>query len=91
MNTEKHTSVWDVLEEDPIKRENLKLRSALMIAITDKIEFEGLKQVVAAKRLAITQPRVSQLMQGKIEEFRLDTLVNFAHRLDLHITLEVAA
>ena len=84
-------SVWDALESDPIKAENMKLRSALMIAISEHIEEMGLTQVEAARKLHITQPRVSSLTKGKIEEFRLDTLINIAHRLGLHVTMQIAA
>lgn len=84
-------SVWDALESDPIKAENMKLRSALMIAITEHIEEMGLTQIEAAKKLHITQPRVSALTKGKIEEFRLDALINMAHRLGLHVTMRIAA
>ena len=84
-------SVWDALESDPVKAENMKLRSVLMIAINDNIEEMGLTQAQAAKRLHITQPRVSALTKGKIEEFRLDTLINMVHRLGLHVTMQIAA
>ena len=84
-------SVWDALEDDPIKAENLKLRSTLMMAIVERIAAEGLNQTEAAKRLSITQPRVSALVKGKIEEFRLDTLVNLAHQIGLHVSIRVAA
>ena len=84
-------SVWDALESDPVKAENMKLRSALMIAISEHIGEMGLTQAEAAKRLHITQPRVSALTKGKIEEFRLDTLINMAHRLGLHVTMQIAA
>ena len=88
---EKFSSVWDALEDDPIKAENMKLRSTLMMAITERIKDEGLNQTEAAKKLDITQPRVSALIQGKIESFRLDALVNMAHRLGLHISMNIAA
>lgn len=84
-------SVWDALEDDPIKAENMKLRSALMMAITERIKAEGLNQTETAERLNITQPRVSALVKGKIEDFRLDTLVNLAHQLGLHISIQIAA
>lgn len=84
-------SVWDALEDDPVKAENMKLRSALIIAITEYIENSGLTQVEAARKLHITQPRVSALIKGKIEEFRLDALINMAHRLGLHVTMQIAA
>ncbi|MFV1977620.1 MAG: helix-turn-helix domain-containing protein, partial [Candidatus Scalindua sp.] len=82
---------WDALEEDPVKKENLKLRSQLMIQINTKLDQSGEKQVKIAKRLQITQPRVSALRKGKINEFRLDMLIDFALRLGLHVSIDVAA
>jgi predicted XRE-type DNA-binding protein len=84
-------SVWDALEDDPVRAENLKLRSALMMEIAEKIKSQGLTQMQAAEILHITQPRVSALLKGKINDFRLDGLVDMAHRLGFHISLEVAA
>ena len=90
-NIQTFDSVWDALENAPVKAENMKLRSSLLMTITTRIEQEGLNQTQAAKRLNITQPRVSALISGKIEKFRLDTLVDFAHRLGLQVSIEVAA
>jgi len=84
-------SVWDALEDDPIMAENMKLRSTLLVAITKNIISSNRNQTETAKLLDITQPRVSALLKGKIEYFRLDTLVNIAHRLGLHIDLKIAA
>ncbi len=84
-------SVWDALEDDPVRRENLKLRSELMIKISETIKVRSLKQQDAADLLQISQPRVSALMKGKMDEFRLDTLVDLAHRLGLHVSINVAA
>jgi predicted XRE-type DNA-binding protein len=84
-------SVWDALEDDPVRQENFKLRSELMIAISETIKERSLKQQDAAKLLHISQPRVSALLKGKLDEFRLDTLVDFAHRLGLHVSINVAA
>lgn len=84
-------SVWDALEDDPIRVENLKLRSALLIAINEELDDRGLKQKEAAELLHITQPRISALKQGKVNDFRLDTLVDIAHRLGLHVSMEIAA
>jgi predicted XRE-type DNA-binding protein len=84
-------SVWDALEDDPVRVENLKLRSALMIEITEKLKSQGLTQTQAAEILHITQPRVSALLKGRISDFRLDSLVDMAHRLGLHVSIQVAA
>ena len=83
--------VWDALEDDPVKRENLKLRSKLMSQINARIKGMGLNQVAAADVLNTTQPRMSALGNGKINEFRLDMLVDFATRLGLHVSIDVAA
>jgi len=53
-------SVWDALEDDPVRQENLELRSALMMEIAERIEDRGLTQTQAAEVLHITQSRVSQ-------------------------------
>ena len=84
-------SVWDALEEDPVKRENMKLRSQLMIDINTMLDRRGEKQADIAKRLQTTQPRVSALRKGKVNDFRLDMLVDFALRLGLHVSIDVAA
>ena len=88
---QKFKSVWDALEDDPVRVKNLKLRSTAMIEITEKIAALGLTQTQAAKLLVISQPRVSALLQGKISKFRLDSLVDMAHRLGLNVSIQVAA
>ncbi|MEK6750528.1 MAG: XRE family transcriptional regulator [Pseudomonadota bacterium] len=85
----KFSSVWDALEDDPVKAENLKLRSALMRDIAKHIEAQGWSQVEAAKRLATTQPRVCALLNGKLADFRLDTLINMALRLGFRVNLQL--
>lgn len=84
-------SVWDALEDDPVRAQNLKLRSALMIEIREKVNELEITQTQTAKVLCISQPRVSALLQGKIEDFRLDSLVDMAHRLDLNVSIRLAS
>jgi predicted XRE-type DNA-binding protein len=55
--------------------ENLKIRADLMIELTKLIEAQGLTQVAAAGLLGVTQPRVSDLMRGKIDRFSVDSLI----------------
>jgi predicted XRE-type DNA-binding protein len=64
---------------------NRKLRSALMMALKDHIARTGLSQSEAAKPLGVTQPRISNLMRGKIELFGLDTLINLIEAAGLHV------
>jgi predicted XRE-type DNA-binding protein len=87
MSDERFVSVWDAIEETPAAAENLKLRSALMIALKEQIERRGWSQAEAARRFGVTQPRVSDLMRGKIDLFGLDTLVNMAVAAGLRVEL----
>lgn len=87
----KFENVWEALEDDPVRVQNLKLRSTAMIEITQKIAGMGLSQTEAAEILSISQPRVSALVQGKIHKFRLDSLVDMAHRLGLSVSIQIAA
>jgi len=88
---EEFKSVWDALEDDPVRAQNLKLRSALMIEIREKVNELKITQTEAAEVLCISQPRVSALLQGKIEKFRLDSLVDMAYRLDLNVSIRLAS
>ena len=83
--------VWDALEDDPVRVENLRLRSALLIEVSQKIKSMDITQQQAASLLQISQPRVCALLQGKIERFRLDSLVDMAHRLGLSVQISIAA
>jgi predicted XRE-type DNA-binding protein len=89
MSHDRFTSVWDALEDTPQEAENLRLRSALMMALKDHLTQAGLTQAQAAKLLGVTQPRVSDLLRGKIHLFSLDTLVNMAASAGLHIELHL--
>jgi predicted XRE-type DNA-binding protein len=89
MSDERFFSVWDAIEDSPAMAENLKLRSALMIALKEQIERWGWTQADAARRFGVTQPRVSDLMRGKIDLFGLDTLVNMAAAAGLHVEMRI--
>ena len=89
--TKQFNSIWDAIEDDPVKQGNLKLRSQLMIEINTRLEQEDKRQSEIAEQLQTTQPRVSALHKGKINDFRLDTLIDFATRLGLKVSIDVAA
>lgn len=55
--------------------ENLKIRADLMIELTRLIEVQKLSQAAAAKLLGVTQPRISDLVRGKIDRFSVDSLI----------------
>ncbi len=89
MKSKRFVSVWDAIEDAPEEAENMKLRSTLMMALKSHLDRAGLSQSQAAKLFGVTQPRVSDLMRGKINLFGLDALVNMAAAAGLHIEMRV--
>jgi len=77
-------SVWDAIEEQPFEAEHLKVRAALMAELAAYIDQEGLTQAQAARRFGVTQPRISDLVRGKIDLFSIDALVNMLSAAGLH-------
>lgn len=69
--------------------QNLRLRSELMIEIEDFVKASGLTQKEAAKRLGVTQPRLNDLLRGKIGKFSLDALVNMLARVGRSVSIRV--
>jgi predicted XRE-type DNA-binding protein len=69
-------SVFYDIADTPEEAANLTARSLLMIAIEERIKHRGWTQTEAAEILHVNQPRVSDLMNGKLHKFSLDALVN---------------
>ncbi|HEY7844309.1 MAG TPA: XRE family transcriptional regulator [Bradyrhizobium sp.] len=90
MSKKRFANVWDAIEDTPARAENMKLRSTLIMALKDHIARTGLSQSQAAKLLGVTQPRISDLMRGKIELFGLDTLVNMIGVAGLHVEMRIS-
>jgi predicted XRE-type DNA-binding protein len=86
-------SVWDALEDSPAEAANMRLRSELMIAIRQAIMEWATTQATAARRLEVTQPRLNDLLRGRINNFSLDALTVLAARagLDVRVQIERAA
>ncbi len=89
MNKDMFNSIWNAVEEDPGTAENMKMRSRLMMAPKAHMSSAGWSQAQAAKLLGVTQPRVSDLMRGKINLFALDAMVNMAVAAGLQVELQI--
>lgn len=76
---------------DPAEAEVMKLRAEVMIRIEQSVKSRGWTQAEAARRLGVTQPRISRLVQGKWEDFSLDMLLTLAARAGLKPRLRLAA
>ena len=89
MSDEAFENVWDALEDTPAEAENMKLRSTLMMALEQQVRAKGWTQAEAARQLGVTQPRMSDLIRGKINLFALDTLVNMAVAAGLQVEMRI--
>jgi predicted XRE-type DNA-binding protein len=89
MKRQRFRSVWDAIESSPAQAANMKARSEMMLAIRDTVSSWETTQAVAAKRLGLTQPRMNDLVRGRINKFSLDALINLAARAGLSIRVEV--
>lgn len=84
-----YDSVWQAIAKDAAEAETMRLRADLAIALRDRVAAWGLTQAEAAKRLGISQPRLSELLKGRIENFRLDMLTRLASKAGLKIEMKV--
>src|ERR1700747_837491 len=82
-------NVWDALADSPEEAATLTMRSNVMIAIKAKVQGWNTTQARAARRLGITQPRLNDLLHGKINKFSLDTLLTLAARSGLEVKIEI--
>ena len=71
----------------PDEAEHLRIRSDLLIELQKTISSRGLKQAETAKLLGVTQPRVSDVMRGRIDLFSVDTLIDMLARLGIRVRL----
>lgn len=69
---------------------SLKIRAGLMLEIDRLIQRRKLTQAAAAKLFGVTQPRVSDVVRGKIELFSIDTLVEMLTRAGARVRVEVS-
>jgi predicted XRE-type DNA-binding protein len=89
MKRKKFASVWDALEDTAAEAANMRARSALMIAVRSKVESWKVSQTEASRRLGLTQPRLNDLMRGRIDKFSLDALMNLARPAGLAVRLQI--
>jgi predicted XRE-type DNA-binding protein len=83
-------NVFADLGFDAEEAEHLRLRAALMVALRKVIEDRELTQSAAAKLFQVTQPRVSNLVRGRIDLFSIDTLVDMLGKAGLRVRIVVS-
>jgi predicted XRE-type DNA-binding protein len=88
---EEFKSVWDAIADSPEEAANLNLRYELMEKIAGIVNENGWTQAEAAKNCGVTQPRINDLLRGRIARFSVDALVNIAARLGRRVTVRLDA
>lgn len=91
MIEKKHfASVWDAVEDTPQEAASMRARLDLMMKLAEVIRQQGMTQAQAATLFGVTQPRISDLMRGKVNLFSLDTLIDMAATAGMVPTVKVS-
>ena len=91
MKIQTFDNVCDAIEKTPGYAANMELRCQLMFALEEHIKRNNMSQAQAARLFGVTQPRISDLVRGKIERFGIDMLVNMAATAGMKIELRIRA
>jgi predicted XRE-type DNA-binding protein len=89
MSPRRFASVWDAIEHTPADAAAMKTRADMMTAIREVVDGWDFTQAVAAKKLGVTQPRLNDLLRGRINKFSLDALMSIAARAGLSVRVKV--
>lgn len=90
-NSERFASVWDAIADTPEQAANLRARAELMRQIAAIVKEHGWTQAEAAARCGVTQPRMNDLLRGRVSRFSIDALVNIATATGRTVRIEVRA
>jgi predicted XRE-type DNA-binding protein len=87
---QRFASVWDAIEDTPQQAASMRARSELLMALQQWVKSFGITQAEAARQFGVTQPRMSDLMRGKIDLFSLDALMDMATAagLEPHVAIK---
>ncbi len=84
-------SVWDAIADTPAQAANLRTRAELMRQVVAIIRAKDWTQAEAARRCGISQPRINDLLRGRVSRFSLDALVNIAAALGCRVRVKLKA
>ncbi len=84
-------SVWDAIADTPAQAANLRTRAELMRQVVAIIRDKGWIQAEAARRCGVSQPRINDLLRGRVSRFSLDALVNIASALGCRVRVKLKA
>lgn len=90
-DSKRFASVWDAIADTPEQAANLRARAELMRQIASIVNGHGWTQAEAATRCSVTQPRMNDLLRGRLSRFSIDALVNIATAIGGTVRIEVQA
>jgi len=79
----KYSNIFDAITDDPVEAADLKFRADLMLLLREYFRAQKATQLDICRRLGVPQPRVSELLTGKIDKFSADKLIGFAAKLGI--------
>jgi predicted XRE-type DNA-binding protein len=88
---ETYASIWDAIADTPEQAANLRARAELMQQIAAFVKRQDWTQAQAASHCGVTQPRINDLLRGRVSRFSLDALVNISTALGRRVRLELDA
>lgn len=86
-----YESVWDAIADTPEQAANLRSRAELMQKIAARVKQQDWTQAEAARQCGVTQPRMNDLLRGRVSRFSLDALVNIATALGCRVRFDLEA
>jgi predicted XRE-type DNA-binding protein len=89
--SESFDNVWDAITDTPGEAANLRARAELMRQIAAFVKKQGWTQVEAARHCGVTQPRINDLLRGRVSRFSLDALVNISTALGCRVRVDLEA
>ena len=88
---ETYASVWDAIADTPGEAANLRARAELMQQIAGFVKKQGWTQIETAQHCGVTQPRINDLLRGRVSRFSLDALVNISTSLGCRVRVDLEA
>ena len=88
---ESFDSVWDAIADTPGQAANLRSRAELMRQLAALVRKQGWTQAEAARHCGVTQPRINDLLRGRVSRFSLDALVNISTALGRRVRIDIEA
>ena len=88
---ESYASVWDAIADTPEQAASLRTRGELMQKIAALLKQHDWTQAQAASHCGVTQPRINDLIRGRVSRFSLDALVNIATALGCRVRVDLDA